>query len=123
MFVDEVLIPIRHLINGVSIVQKMVDQVTYYHVELPRHDVLFAEGLPVESYLDAGDRANFANAGGTVRLFADFSAAGPAVQDVWEAQGYAPLIVTGKRLAVVRRRIDALAEIGRAKPRHRATAP
>ena len=27
------------------------------HVELPRHDVLLAEGLPAETYLDTGDQA------------------------------------------------------------------
>jgi phospholipase/lecithinase/hemolysin len=56
-----VLIPVRHLINGVTIVQEPVDEVTYWHVELPEHDVLLAEGLPVESYLDTGNRDAFAN--------------------------------------------------------------
>jgi hypothetical protein len=49
--------------------------------------------LPAESYLDTGDRSNFANGGGAVRLFPDFSARG------WEALGCAPLIVTGAKLA------------------------
>ena len=66
-----VLVPVRLLINDTSIEQVKRPMVTYYHVELPRHDVLFAEGLPVESYLDVGDRANFANAGGATNLFAD----------------------------------------------------
>ncbi len=29
---------------------------SYYHVELPHHDVLLAQGLPAESYLDTGNR-------------------------------------------------------------------
>jgi hypothetical protein len=41
-------------------------------VELPRHDVLFAEDLPVESYLDIGDRSNFSGSM-PVGLFPDFS--------------------------------------------------
>jgi hypothetical protein len=53
------LIPIRHLINGSTIVQEPIDEVTYYHVELETHDVVVAEGLPCESYLDTGNRAAF----------------------------------------------------------------
>ena len=41
--------PVKHLINGVTVAQVPVDEVTYYHVELPRHSVLLAQGLPAES--------------------------------------------------------------------------
>ena len=61
MFVDGVLIPIRHLVNGRSIREQPVEAVTYWHVELDRHDIMLAEGLPCESYLDTGNRAAFAN--------------------------------------------------------------
>src|SRR5580658_1153527 len=54
VFVEGVLIPIHCLINGGTIRQIVVPEVTYYHVELPAHDVILAEGLPVESYLDTG---------------------------------------------------------------------
>jgi hypothetical protein len=40
-------------------------------VELPRHDVILAEGLPVESYLDTGNRAIFENGGLPLRLHPD----------------------------------------------------
>jgi hypothetical protein len=56
-----VLIPIRYLVNGATVCQERRDQVTYFHVELAMHDVLLAEGLPAESYLDTGNRAAFAN--------------------------------------------------------------
>ena len=89
VYVEGVLIPAHCLINGGTIRQIDVDSVTYYHVELPAHDVILAEDLPVESYLDTGDRANFDNAGGFVRLFPDFSAR------MWEMAGCAPLVMTG----------------------------
>jgi hypothetical protein len=54
------LVPVRYLINDATIVQEPVDAITYWHVELPTHDVLLAEGLPVESYLDTGNRGAFA---------------------------------------------------------------
>ncbi len=63
VFVGGVLIPIRHLFNGCTVVQEPVEDVTYYHVELATHDVILAEGLPCESYLDTGNRAAFANGG------------------------------------------------------------
>jgi hypothetical protein len=62
VLVGDVLIPIRHLINGATIAQVPVDQVTYYHLELPSHEVLLAEGLACESYLDTGNRRAFGNA-------------------------------------------------------------
>lgn len=57
IFMDGVLIPIRYLVNGASLAQQQVARVTYYHLELPRHDIVLAEGLPAESFLDAGNRA------------------------------------------------------------------
>ncbi|SFV05902.1 Hint domain-containing protein [Methylobacterium sp. 174MFSha1.1] len=56
----EVLIPASALVNGAAITQVAVDTVTYWHVELDSHDVLVANGLPAESYLDMGNRRFFA---------------------------------------------------------------
>jgi hypothetical protein len=65
--------------------------------------VLLAEGLPVESYLDVGDRSTFSNGGGPVALYADFAAR------AWEADGCAALTIDGPLLDAVRRRINARA--------------
>ncbi len=73
VFVEDGLIPIKHLINDRSIAQVQVDTVTYYHIELPAHDVLLAEGLPCESYLDTGNRTAFINGGAFVEAHADFA--------------------------------------------------
>ncbi|TNC04642.1 Hint domain-containing protein [Methylobacterium terricola] len=53
------LVPIMCLINGTTIAREPVSSVTYWHVELDAHDILLAEGLPAESYLDWGDRPFF----------------------------------------------------------------
>ncbi|MFY9293375.1 MAG: Hint domain-containing protein [Methylorubrum rhodinum] len=58
----EVLVPAVRLINGTTVAQVEVETVTYWHVELDSHDILLAEGLPAESYLDCGNRSFFANA-------------------------------------------------------------
>ena len=101
MYVLDVLIPVRHLINGSTIVQVPMDAVSYYHVELSRHSVLLAEALPVESYLDAGNRTSFANGGGAIALYPDFASR------EWEAGGCAPLVVTGGALEAARRWVNA----------------
>ena len=65
LFVDGVLVIARLLINGASIVvDTSFRQITYFHVELGRHGILVADGLPAESYLDTGNRA-LAEDGGT----------------------------------------------------------
>jgi hypothetical protein len=93
VYVNDVLIPIRHLVNGSSIVRVPLDNITYFHVELAEHNVVLAEGLPTESFLDLKDGSNYAN---RVRLCPDFTAR------MWEAYGCAPLIVAGPELETVR---------------------
>ncbi len=112
VFVNGVLVPVKLLINGTSIAQVKRTTVTYYHVELPRHDVIRAEGLPVESYLDTGDRADFG--GDVIRLFPDFAARfAPGAAAAWETRGAAPLVMAGRELAAVKRVVAAHARRGR----------
>ena len=40
-----VLIPIRYLINAATVRQRRVAAVSYWHVELPAHGVILADGL------------------------------------------------------------------------------
>jgi len=96
VFVNNVLVPVKLLVNGSSIAQAKRDRVRYFHVELAHHAVILAEELPVESYLDTGDRANFDRDGEAIRLYPDFSAR------MWEAFGCARLIVTGQELTEAR---------------------
>jgi hypothetical protein len=74
IYLDGLLIPAKLLVNGGSITREdNLASVTYFHVELPEHAVIFAEDLPAESYLDTGNRAGFENAGGLMMLHPDFS--------------------------------------------------
>jgi hypothetical protein len=102
VFTDGVLIPVRYLVNDTTIAQvraSAMKAVSYYHVELPRHDVIQAEGLPVESYLDTGDRNRLSNGDIPMMLHPDFASR------VWEAEGYAPLRIVGAEVAAVRARL------------------
>ena len=103
LFIDGALIPIRYLANGRTIFQQARDEVTYWHVELAEHNVLYAEGVPVESYLDTGNRSAFANGGAAIDLHADF------VCHIWETKSYAPLVLRGPKLATAKRRLLAQA--------------
>ena len=69
VFVDDVLVPPRP-----PIIREPADEVTYYHLELPDHDVVLAEGPWCESDLNTGDGSAFANGGGTVASHPDFTA-------------------------------------------------
>jgi hypothetical protein len=73
VFVAGALIAVRQLINGATIVQEPCDDVTYWHVELDSHDVIFAEGLACETYLDTGNRGGFESADRPIDLHPDFS--------------------------------------------------
>jgi hypothetical protein len=74
LLLDDALIPARLLINGASILRETHHQtVTYYHIELETHDILLAEALPAESYLDTGNRGVFENADEPLILHPDFA--------------------------------------------------
>ncbi len=106
VFVDGVLIPVKLLVNGTSITQMKRDHVTYYHVELPEHAVILAEGLAVESYLDTGDRYDFATDAGVIRLHPDFAARlAPNMARLWETRAAAPLVLSGTALEAVRQKL------------------
>ena len=76
VFIDDVLIPVSQLVNGASVVQcQDADPIAYYHIELPVHAVVLAEGMPAESYMDRGDRAMFLS--GTARKPEDVEVTSP----------------------------------------------
>ena len=114
IFVDDVLIPAKYLINGTSIVQRPCDKVTYHHVELAEHDVLLAEGLTVESYLETTAVSNYADRPMPVRLHADFS------NRTWEAHGCAPLVVSGPKVDAVRELLRTYRARGKVPARRQA---
>ena len=102
------LIPARHLVNGATIRQEpMAGAITYVHVELDRHDLLLAEGLAAESFLDTGNRGQFAADAPPPRFDADPEA---TVLRIFAEQGCAPLVLRGPLVAAARARLRARAE-------------
>ena len=109
VYAEEVLVPVKHLINGTSVAQVEVAWVEYFHVELAAHDVVLADGLPVESYLDTGDRVSFGGETGVVALHPAWGSEARDVTLVMEAAGCAPLVVTGPEVAALRARLGGCA--------------
>ncbi len=97
VFVGGVLVPAAHLVNGATILrERTAVAMTYYHVELDRHDVLLADGLACESYLDTGNRG---------ALYEEAGRRCPARRAI------APTVTAGPRLAAIRRQLHARAQI------------
>ncbi|GGG36827.1 hypothetical protein GCM10010964_25830 [Caldovatus sediminis] len=105
IFVDGRLVPAGLLVNGASIVREPWWQaVTWYHVELPEHGLLMAEGAPAESYFDAGNRQMFGE-GALAALFPDF-AAGRDERRYEDAACFPLLREEGPELAAIRAKLD-----------------
>jgi hypothetical protein len=63
IFINEALIPVMYLVNETSITEGApsdMSAIEYYHIELDRHEVIYAEGALVESY-DGLNREAFSN--------------------------------------------------------------
>ncbi|MCB8881055.1 Hint domain-containing protein [Acidisoma cellulosilytica] len=95
VFAEGVLIPVKHLANGTTIRQVDVETVSYFHIELEKHAIILAEGLPCESYLDTGDRASFGDGGAATELHPAWGSEARDVTLIMDALGCAPFRVTG----------------------------
>ena len=94
------LVPVMSLVNGTSLARMPATAVTYWHVELDAHDILLAEGLPAESYLDLGSRPWFAGSDAPLHdpEFAAVDAPGRC----------RPVALNGPVVEAERRRLDAV---------------
>ena len=103
VFIEDVLIPIKHLVNNKTIIQEKVDQVTYLSCRARRARRLAGRGNAGESYLEDGHRSAFDNASDVVALHPNF---GPRHR---EAFGCAPLVFIGAKLdaAIARANVRA----------------
>jgi hypothetical protein len=135
VFVEDVLIPIRFLVNRSAVARLAVDAITYYHIELAQHDVVLAEGLPVETYLETGGRNAFGNADGVIQLHPNSAPDetrramawhSVRIATVWQGCGYAPLFGDGRhfRRARVKLQLQAvmLGDCHRSERRRTAAA-
>ena len=108
LFIGGALVPVAALIDGAGVVQEAWERVCYHHVELERHDIILAEGLAAESYLDTGNRHDFAN-GALACLHPCFG------QGDRPAEPCAPLLLGGPVVEAARARLRMVATRGAAQ--------
>lgn len=96
LYLDGVLVPAKALVNGETIRQLNRQTVTYYHIELEKHSIIFAENTPVETYLETGNRGAFENGTDALTLHPDLA------QTMREEQSCAPFVETGPVVLAIR---------------------
>lgn len=94
VWIGGVLVPACHLVNGATITLGRQAAVTYYHIELDRHEILLADGMAAESFLDNGNRR---------QLYRELGVRGQAGRPV------ARLVTSGAELAAIRRGLHEIA--------------
>ncbi|SEO59696.1 Hint domain-containing protein [Salinihabitans flavidus] len=84
---DEVLVAAKHLVNGDTIRQEECETVEYIHLLFDRHEIVFSEGVPTESYYpgSAADRARSAQDQELLALF-------PELEGLREAETARPVL-------------------------------
>lgn len=86
LFFEGRFVPVRMLVNGISIVyDKTITSYDYYHVETDEHAVISADGALTESYLNTGNRTTFRQNGPVISI-------GGTTKN-WENDAAAPLCV------------------------------
>jgi hypothetical protein len=110
---EGVLIPAKNLVDGSAVTTCDRPTITYVHIELDTHDVVLANNLPAETYLDTGNRTSFANQGATV-AHPDFSSAPDNNYFAWEANGCARLVLAGPEVDAVRAHLAARSKVQKA---------
>jgi hypothetical protein len=105
LYVDGVLIPVKHLINGTTIRPAMpegVAAIEYFHVELDSHDVIFAGGAPAETFRDLDNRETFSNFAQFYRMYGRAEASTPAYAPYLHYRGRRDLVKARLRLGLSR---------------------
>jgi hypothetical protein len=103
VYAEGKLVQIENLINGKTILQVPCDEVDYWHVELDSHDILYANGLACESYLETGNRAAFLGGASVLELHPDFE------PKHW-SETCVPLVFEGKEIELTKAALLARAE-------------
>jgi autotransporter passenger strand-loop-strand repeat protein len=96
LYLDGVLVPAKALVNGQNIRQLSWQTVTYCHIELEKHSIIFSENTPVETYLETGNRGAFENGTDALTLHPDLA------QTMREEQSCAPFVETGPVVWAIR---------------------
>jgi Hint domain-containing protein len=101
LFIDGILMQAGSLLNGTTITldeARERDELSYFHIKLEAHDVIYAEGASCESMLDVD--ANAANFSGYLQRYGD---------PVWGETPCVPIMSAGGRSEIRSRLRSAVA--------------
>ena len=102
MLLDGVLVAAELLVNGTTIIQeRAAARVDYFHIELARHAVIWAEAAASETFIDDSSRGIFHNADTYSTLYPDHTEV--------PVEYCAPRVTDGFELEAIRRRLNARA--------------
>jgi hypothetical protein len=102
---DSTLIHAKALINGTSIVQmnEWAGDVEYFHIETEDHELIYANGVPAETFIDNVSRKQFDN-------YAEFEALYPGAPMMTELD--LPRVLFCRQLSTqTARRLSSLEEL------------
>jgi hypothetical protein len=102
LYFENHLIPAKALLNHRNITRAEKPKLTYFHIELASHSIIFAENTACETYLETGNRSCFENAPITT-LHPEFSS--EKFQSIREAKSCYPLTESGPILDHLRTNI------------------
>ncbi|MBU6419304.1 MAG: Hint domain-containing protein [Proteobacteria bacterium] len=103
IYFDGVLVHAARLVNGISVLQlPCVDEITYFHIELENHEIIFAENCPAETFMGEYFRPQFHNAESYHALYPNESA---------PEHMCLPRLDNGFQLAAIQRRLAERAGI------------
>lgn len=75
LMLERVLVNAGALVNGSTVTEvpasKLPERVTVYHIETEAHDIILAEGVPAETYIDYAGRRVFDNYAEYVALYGE----------------------------------------------------
>ena len=112
LWVDGILVPAIDLVNDLTITIEPQLEVTYYHVELNAHSIIYADGMTAETYLDDNNREIFITDTGPINDVTTLHPEMPSLSsaEIWKQKGYAIPVRSGPQLDLVRANLLARAE-------------
>ena len=102
LYVNGIFVPAIDLVNDLTIFQEARSKITYYHVELASHNVIYAEGMTAETYLDDNNRDFFVTGADSEVVQLDASMPQMTSDEIWQNKGFAKVMREGAEVEAIR---------------------
>jgi Hint domain len=102
VYVNGIFVPAIDLVNDLTIFQEERSKITYYHIELANHNVIYAEGMTAETYLDDNNRNFFVSNADSEVVQLTPSMPQMSSDEIWQNKGFAKVIREGAQVDAIR---------------------